>query len=160
MPKLSLNGIPRKSDATLDYTYSDLHLDLLFKYNINDDLNNDGEINDLKVDYDFDAIRNGLVNLFTTSPGQKLLEPEFGLDFRKYIFERLTREMATDLRGTIYKQVRRYEPRVTLKDVGIVIYEDDNEMDIDIYFDIPSLNINNATIFGALNKNGFYLRTF
>jgi phage baseplate assembly protein W len=160
MPKLSLNGVPRKGDITVDYSYADLHLDLLFKYSINDDFNNDGEINDLKIDYDFDAIKNGLVNLFTTSPGQKLLEPEFGLDFRKYVFENLTREMGTDLRGTIYKQVRRYEPRVTLKDVRIVIYEDDSEMDIDIYFDVPSLNINNATIFGALNKNGFYLRTF
>ena len=160
MPKLSLNGVPRKNDVTVDYLYADLHLDLLTKYNINDQLNSNGEINDIKVDYEFEAIRNGLVNLFSTSPGQKLLEPEFGLDFRKYVFEMLTREMATDLRGTIYKQVRRYEPRVTLTDVRIVIYEDDSEMDIDIYFDVPSLNINNATIFGALNKNGFYLRTF
>ncbi len=160
MSKLSLNGVPRKNDITVDYLYADLHMDLLKRYNINDQVNNDGEINDLKVDYDFDAIRNGLVNLFTTSPGEKLLEPEFGLDFRKYLFDNLTREMAADLRGTIYKQVRRYEPRVTLKDVRIVIYEDESEMDIDIYFDVPSLNINNASIFGALNKNGFYLRTF
>ena len=160
MPKLSLAGVPRVQDNTIDYLYADLHLDLIQSYNINDQLFNKGEINDLKVDYDFDAIRNGLINLFITAPGQKILEPQFGLDFRRYVFENLTREMAMDLRGNIYAKVRRYEPRVTLTDVNIVIYEDDNEMDINIYFDVPTLNINNASIFGALNKNGFYIRTF
>ena len=50
MPKLSLNGVPRKNDVTVDYLYADLHLDLLTKYNIIDQLNSNGEINDIKVD--------------------------------------------------------------------------------------------------------------
>ena len=160
MSKLTLDGLPRVNDINADYSYADLHLDVQPSFNINDYLHNTGEINDLKVDYDYEAIRNSLFNLFSTSPGQKILEPEFGLDFRKYIFENLTKEMALALRGDIYAQVRRYEPRVVVTDVSIVLYEDDNEMDIDVYFDIPTLNINNVSIFGALNKNGYYLRTF
>jgi phage baseplate assembly protein W len=160
MSKLSLDNIPRINDIKVDYSYADLHMDLKTSYSLSDQLYNSGEINDFKLDYEYDAIRNSLYNLFTTSPGQKLLEPEFGMDFRKYLFENLTKEMAYDLRGTIYAKVRRYEPRITLTDVSIAIYEDDNEMDIDIYFDIPSLNINNATMFGALDKNGYYLRKF
>jgi len=160
MSKLSLNGVPRVADVTKDYLYADLHLDLTEKYAINDFLNNSGEINDFEVDYDFNAIRNSLVNLFTTSPGQKVLEPEFGLDFRRYLFELLTKEMAMSIRGDIYAKIRRYEPRIKLTDVSITIFEDINEMDVDIYFDIPALNISNASIFGALDKNGYYLRTF
>lgn len=160
MSKLVLDNIPRINDITVDYLYSDLHLDLVSKYSITDSFNNNGQINDFKVDYDYDAIRNSIYNLFTTSPGQKLLDPQFGLDFRKYLFENLTKEMALSLRGDIYAKIRKYEPRIVLTDVSITIYEDENEMDVDIYFNIPALNINDASLFGALNKNGYYFRTF
>jgi phage baseplate assembly protein W len=117
------------------------------------------EISDLKLDNDLQAIYNSLYNLFTTTPGEKILNPDYGMDFRQYLFSQATIEVAENIRDEIYRQVRTYEPRVKLTDVGITIMEDVNEFDISIYYNVPSLNITNISIFGTLANNGFNIRT-
>jgi phage baseplate assembly protein W len=77
-----------------------------------------------------DALKNSLYNLFTTTPGEKILTPDYGLDLRQYLFAPATVEVAENIRDEIYRQVRVYEPRVKLTDVHITIFEDVNEFDI------------------------------
>lgn len=154
MGKISLDRLPQAINNR-DYLYADLYLDLEDSYNINNNLFQKNEINDFKLDYDIDAIRNSLVNLFTTAPGEKILNPEYGLDLRKYLFSPATIEVAESIREHIYIQIARFEPRIVLTDVRILIYEDVNEFDITISFNIPYLNITNFTLFGSLNNNGF-----
>lgn len=159
MGKILFNNLPKSINSGNTYYFKDLHLDLAENYSIKNNFNQKPEINDFKFDYDIDAISNSLRNLFTTTPGDKILNPEYGLDLRKYIFEPATIEMANSIRGEIFTQVARYEPRVTLKSVNITILEDVNEYDITIYMDIPYLNINNVSFFGTLNNNGYIFRS-
>jgi phage baseplate assembly protein W len=113
------------------------------------------EINDIVVDYDIDALKNSLLNLFSTTPGDKILSPEFGLNLRQYIFEPVTRERAFDMQRTIFSGINRFEPRVVVSSVVVVPNFDAMEYNITIYYSVPTLNITNARLFGSLNKNGY-----
>lgn len=159
MGKILISDLPKSPLGSQNYLYSDLHLDLQSKYNINSILYQKADINDFKLDYDINAVRNALNNLFTTTPGEKVLNPEFGLDLRKYLFEPATIEVAELIRSEIYMQVGTFEPRVKLNNVKITVFEDVNEFDILINYSIPSLNINNVSMFGTLNNNGYVYRT-
>lgn len=158
MGKIILNRLPQKTNAGKTYLYADLHLDLQDKYNTSSKLFENQEINDLKVDYDIDAIKNSLYNLFTTTPGEKILNPEYGLDFKQYLFLPATVDIAKYIRDEIYSQTARFEPRIKVVNVNITIMEDVNEFDINIYYNIPSLNIHNISMFGTLSQNGYIFR--
>jgi len=159
MGKILISDLPTSPLGSQNYLYSDLHLELQSKYDINSILYQNSDINDFKLDYDINAIRNSLRNLFTTTPGEKVLNPQFGMDLRKYLFEPATIEVAELIRSEIYTQIGTFEPRVKLNDVKITVFEDVNEFDISINYSIPSLNINNASMFGTLNSNGYNYRT-
>jgi phage baseplate assembly protein W len=159
MGNIVITGLPQKNNNGKPYLYADLHMDLKSSFNINSHLYQTAEINDFSIDYDIDAIKNSLYNLFTTTPGEKILNPEYGLDFRKYLFVPATVTIAEHIRDEIYAQVARFEPRVNITNVHITIMEDVNEFDIAIYYNIPSLNIHNVSIFGSLDRGGYTFRT-
>ena len=159
MGKIVLDNLPLMKDRKGPYLYTDLHLDLGSSNNNNNFLFQNPEITDLQLDYDVKAITNSLYNLFTTMPGEKILTPDYGMDLKRYLFAPATVEVAENIRDEIYRQVRVYEPRVKLTDVNIVIMEDVNEFDISIYYNVPSLNITNISIFGTLSNNGFIITT-
>jgi phage baseplate assembly protein W len=155
MGKIVLSNLPQSEIKKNSYFYADLHMDLEESFNINSELHGKSEINDFKLDYDVGAIQNSLRNLFTTTPGDKILNPEYGLDFRKYLFLPATKDIAEFIRNEIYSQVARFEPRVKITNVHIIIMEDVNEFDIHIYYNIPTLNIHNISMLGTLSNNGY-----
>lgn len=155
MARIMIEGLPSTTNYGLPYTYADLHLDLQQQYLINDPLHKEPEINDLKVDYDLDAIKTSIKNIFTTSPGNKILNPEFGLDLRQFIFEPATINNGQELQRFIYLKLGVLEPRIKLQGVSVLVDGENNEYDITIVFSIPSLNIQNVTIAGNLNSNGY-----
>ena len=67
----SPTNYPSKETKKNQYVYEDLHLDLLMNKNVGNGLNT-VEDNDIVADYDSNAIRNSLYNIFTTKKGQKI----------------------------------------------------------------------------------------
>ena len=157
MGKIVLGTLPQLKDRKGPYLYADLHLDLESSNNINNFLYQQDEVKDIKIDYDLDALKNSLYNLFTTTPGEKILNPDYGLDLRQYLFAPATVEVAENIRDEIYRQVRVYESRVKISDVSITIFEDVNEFDISIYYSVPTLNISKVSMFGILGGSGFII---
>lgn len=155
MAKITIQGLPPATNFNLPYTYADLHLDIQQQYLINDPLHKEPEINDIKVDYDLDAIKNSIKNIFYTTPGNKILAPTFGLDLRRFCFEPATLDTAYELQRLIYTELETFEPRIKLIGVSVLVDEDNNEFDITIVFSIPTLNIDNILIAGSLNSNGY-----
>lgn len=155
MAKIVIQGLPEATNVVQPYVYADLHLDLREKYLINNPLNQIPEVNDIMLDYDIDALKNSLLNLFSTSPGDKILNPEFGLDLREYIFEPITRERAFDLQRKVFTGITRFEPRMELLSVVVIPNIDAMEYSISINYSVPTLNITNARLFSVLNKNGY-----
>ena len=155
--------------ATLEsgYTYSDLHLD--FKpvygkspfgaYTKNDELLRDKEIVDIVVDYDLGAIRNSLKNLFTTIPGQKILNPYFGLNLMQYVFEVCDEDIANLIGKQIVSGVATFEPRVTLQKVRVIAEPEKQQYSITIAFTVPTLKNSSFQLAGTLSTSGFIFLT-
>ena len=122
------------------YIFKDLHLDFektsIFDVNLNRRIQG----NDLRSDYDSQAIKNSLKNLFNTLPGQRFLFPLYGLDFYQWLFEPITNENAQIIGETIIQTIERFEPRVRVVSCNIIPKPDDNEYDITIILSMPVFN--------------------
>ncbi len=147
-----LNKFPKERD----YTYKDLEVDLTIDYTKTNPLNNFKEQRDIVVDYDVAAIKNSIFNIFTTIPGQKILNPIFGLNLLYYLFTGITAENARMLGDTIIKGITKFEPRVTVDNINITTDYDNQQYTIDLFLSVPSLNIKGLQVKGTLAESGYY----
>jgi len=148
----NLNRLPKKRD----HTYIDLELDLKIDYTRNSSLNNINEQKDIRADYDINAIKNSIFNIFTTIPGQKILNPIFGLNLYFYLFNGISYNNGKMLGETILKGLTRYEPRVTVDNINITTDIENQQYTIDMILSVPTLNIEGLEVKGTLSESGFY----
>jgi len=57
--------------------------------------------------------------LMHTSPGERVMQPAYGCDLRHLVFEVINQSTLTDIKDTIDRAVRFFEPRVILDTVTI-----------------------------------------
>jgi len=137
------------------YLYKDIKLDLDFSRYVKSELYSQSGPKDLAEIQDGRAVVNSVKNILTTTPGQKLLNPLLGLDFRSYLFEPINTTTSYFLSQFIYLNLGVQEPRITLNMVKIKGLPDQNQYDIEIGFSIPQLDINNLSLNATLNKDGY-----
>lgn len=137
-------------------TYRDMSLDMAVENRVlSRGLYRSENIFDIESSRDEHAIQNSLINIFNTAPGQKLLEPEFGLDLKRYLFDPLTEDIAQNIGETIIQGLKRYEPRIIINRINVIPDYDQNQYILSLYITIPTLNISGAQYNGALNTEGF-----
>lgn len=164
MASIKLNSLidsPAKSNK--GYKYNDLHLDFTpvyysppyGAYTQNNELLRNQEIVDIVADYDLGAIRNSLVNLFTTIPGQKILNPLFGLNLVRYIFEACDQDMANLIGNEIVYGITTFEPRVSLQKVIVIADPDNNQYNVTLAIAVPTLGSTSYQFNGILSTSGF-----
>ena len=140
----------------LPYVFKDVTLDVQESRNLSDfGLFSPDNTTDIEQSIDYEAINNSITNIFNTTPGQKILNPEFGLALRQYLFEPLTFDTAENIGETILLGVTEFEPRVRVENVHVVVDFDANEYEITLKLRVPALNNNSMTISGKLDTNGF-----
>ena len=64
-------------------------------------------------------IKNDLLQLLLTAPGERVMRPDFGTGIRPYLFEPIDDSGLNILRSNIREAVAKFEPRVTLSEVVI-----------------------------------------
>lgn len=72
--------------------------------------------------YDFDLIKQDLLNHFNTRQGERLMQPTFGTIIWDVLFEPLTEQV----KGLILQDVNQivnYDPRVRIDEVTVTAYE-------------------------------------
>ena len=62
--------------------------------------------------------RQNLKMLILTSPGERIMIPQFGVGLRHYLFENATDEVLSELRFKIIDQARIYLPYITINSVN------------------------------------------
>lgn len=120
MSSIRIPSFDSSGPEEVSIKYRDVHLDI--QKDDNQTLNNlfkPQTSTDIKSSVDEQAIFNSINNLFSTTPGEKILEPEFGLDLRSFLFEPLTDYMAGVVGEKILKGVTRWEPRVKVTNVHV-----------------------------------------
>jgi phage baseplate assembly protein W len=147
-----LNRLPKERK----YTYIDLELDLKINYTKTNPLNNSNEQKDIVADYDVKAIKNSIFNIFTTMPGQKLLNPIFGLNLFQFLFTGITAANAKLLGDTILKGIIKFEPRVSVDRINVAPDIENQQYSIGLVLSVPSLNITGLQIKSTLAESGYY----
>tara|TARA_R110000765_G_scaffold106736_8_gene197384 strand:+ start:781 stop:1182 length:402 start_codon:yes stop_codon:yes gene_type:complete len=64
-----------------------------------------------------EAVAQNLKNLILTSPGEKIMDPMFGVGLNGYIFENFNSTIVGRIKTRIYKQVEKYLPFIEILDV-------------------------------------------
>jgi len=147
---LNLNILKSQANSTkyTNIVYRDLHLDIEKLYTNNDELHKLNEITDIVTDVNSKAIKNSIYNILSTMPGQKILNPEFGLNLTQWLFTNLSETNASLIKFNITRQINKYEPRVTLTNVTVTPNYDEQQYNIVIQFN------NNETFNLNLNETG------
>lgn len=96
---------------------------------------------DLQTSTDEQAVMNSIKNIFTTTPGEKVLNPEFGINLTQWLFEPASEFTAREIGEAIQTGIKKFEPRVQLTRVSVIVDEDNNQYIIKLAIQIPSLNI-------------------
>jgi|14BtaG_2_1085337.scaffolds.fasta_scaffold00488_10 phage baseplate assembly protein W len=156
LDNLKLTSIEEKSLES-GYLYKDIKFDLEMTRFSKPELYSKPTLNDLDEIQDGQAVINSVKNILTTTPGEKLLNPTFGLDFRSYLFEPINTTTSYFLAQFIYSNLGVQEPRITLEGLSIEGFEDQSQYDIVINYSIPKLNIHGLSLNATLNKDGYVL---
>jgi len=64
-----------------------------------------------------EVIKQNFKNLVLTSPGERIMLPEFGVGLRRYLFEPQNTVVMRDIRGRIQDQVSQYMPYIKVNEV-------------------------------------------
>tara|TARA_R110002126_G_scaffold4922_9_gene25522 strand:+ start:2911 stop:3315 length:405 start_codon:yes stop_codon:yes gene_type:complete len=81
-----------------------------------------------------EALKQNFKNLILTSPGERIMEPEFGVGLRQYLFENADGDLLADLVARIKQQTGTYIPAIELQAIDFITSDED-----------PSLSINQIT---------------
>ena len=154
MPNVNIT-FPKVTKVNQNFTYSDLHLDLTTQQLVTNESAKVSQQRDITVDYDIGAIRNSIVNLFLTSPGDKLLNPLFGMDLRDFLFMPTSVTVAQLIKDRIVSNITVWEPRVSLTSVDVIPDFDNQQYTINMYIGIPFLQINEFILSGYINSQGY-----
>ena len=157
--RISDVSVDKRDNAALEggYLYKDLFLDLEPNVYYNKQLNKQVILKDVQGSYDLQAIKNSIINIFLTSPGQKILNPEFGLDLRRYLFEPVNSSTAYKIKYDINTKLPGQEPRIQIQNVNVDAITDAQEYYIALQINIPSLDAYGITLKSLLNSNGYYV---
>ena len=83
------------------------------------------------------AVKNNIQSLLLTQKGERLMQPNLGLNLRKYIFEQITPDTVVNIENDIVDAFSYWLPFVDLKDLKV--YEsksNTNGIDISVTFNI------------------------
>ena len=64
-----------------------------------------------------DLVTQNLKMLVLTVPGERIMDPEFGVGARNYLFEQMTQATFENFKSRLLEQQRRYLPYLTIQNV-------------------------------------------
>lgn len=91
-----------------------------------------------------DTIRQNLKMLLLTNPGERIMDSEFGVGMKRFLFEQDTDSIRKTIQDRVLDQVKRYLNYIEIDEINIspVGSNDENTLFVNIRYTVPSLNIN------------------
>ena len=62
-----------------------------------------------------ELVRQNLKNILLTNPGERIMDNNFGIGIRNYLFEPYVEQTLGDIRSRSYNQIRKYLPYIQVK---------------------------------------------
>ena len=88
-----------------------------------------------------DAVKNNIRNLLNTEKGERLLQPNIGLNLRKVLFEQFTEELRLQIENDILDTFNFWLPFVQVRDLQVGMAQqtsgdNNNKLIINVIFNI------------------------
>ncbi len=81
------------------------------------------------------------LNLLLTDTGERLMNPTFGCDLRKFLFEGITENNLSNLTISLANSIKTFVPEITVLNIEVVPNTDYNTIDLSVNY---LLNISNT----------------
>lgn len=91
-----------------------------------------GPQNVLSRQEDDRLIKNDILQLLLTVPGERVMRPLFGVQLRSFVFEQATDSDISDLSSNIAQAITTYDPRVVVEEVSAERDDDRNGLNIKV----------------------------
>ena len=88
-----------------------------------------------------DQIKSNLVNLLLTEVGERVMNPNFGCDLRRFIFEGITEENMEVVAASLGNSISTFVPEITVTNIEVSPEQDNNTLNLTISY---YLNISNT----------------
>lgn len=158
MATLNLDILTQQKTLDNDeVVYKDLRLDLKRNYPLRNELTKEYQVNDIISSDNIDAIKNAFISLLTTSPGEKILNPLFGINFGDLLFLPVTEERANVIGSNILSNLEKFEPRIKILSLEITPVIEQQEYICNFTYTIPRFNNRKLNLKGKLSSSGFYV---
>lgn len=95
-----------------------------------------GQQNYLSRQEDDRLIKNDILQLLLTNPGERVMRPSYGIGLRNLVFESFGTNDLSNLSSKIGQSIAANDPRVNVLSVDIVENKDENLLNIKIVFNI------------------------
>lgn len=93
-----------------------------------------GTQNILSRQEDDRLIKNDLLQLLLTVPGDRVMRPNFGVNLRNAVFEQMTDSDLSILENEIRRSIETQDPRVIVNNVSLTRDDDSNNLQIIVIF--------------------------
>lgn len=158
MATLNLDILTQQKTLDNDeVVYKDLRLDLKRNYPLRNELTKEYQVNDIISSDNIDAIKNAFISLLTTSPGEKILNPLFGINFGDLLFLPVTEERANVIGSNILSNLEKFEPRIKILSLEITPVIEQQEYICNFTYTIPRFDNRKLNLKGKLSSSGFYV---
>jgi phage baseplate assembly protein W len=108
--------------------YSDVDMSL--------EIQSDG---DITRDIDVEAIKNSIVNIITTVPGERRMLPTFAFGVYNLLFEPMNDEVAQKIGNNILSAIQTWEDRIKIDTVTVITDYDRNRYNIVVDFTMKGM---------------------
>jgi phage baseplate assembly protein W len=88
-----------------------------------------------------DQIKSNLINLLLTDIGERVMNPLFGCNLKRFIFEGITEANIENLKINLLNSISIFIPEITVVEIAIAPNTDYNLIDLSVNY---VLNISNA----------------
>ena len=89
---------------------------------------------------DEDDINQSLAILFSTGLGERVMEPKYGSDLARFLFEPIDTSMKTFMKDLITDAILYFEPRIRLIELHLDPFPDEGRIDITLEYEIRGTN--------------------
>ena len=92
-----------------------------------------------------EVVKQNFKTLLLTNPGEKMMEPEFGIGIQRFLFEQNVESTRSAISSKISSQVQKYMPFMTLEDVSVTTSKESEEIiGVKIRYNITPLDLDDT----------------
>ena len=94
-----------------------------------------------------ETIKQNLKMIILTSPGERIMDPEFGVGIRDFLFLNYSENVEQKIRSKIKKQIALYLPVVSITNMQFQAGQDYNTLSLTLQYTVPDIGISDLLEF-------------